>query len=284
MENKIPIKLIPRLIEEKDFPSFSEDIEDVSKTSWKHIKENHHFFLFFLVFATIGSLVSIIVYPDSLLIYVFLPIALSLWLILRASQRKLRAVFLRRIANQHGYSFDPIGLPSETSGSVYLSSIDNHRVTNVITGKYEDYDIKIFDFKGTIGFGKDRKVFEFSVSKIESKYYLPKIFLERKGILNSHRVSFKRKDMAKLSLEGDFNEYFSSYIVKGDQIAALQILAPDIMLKILENGKLFNIEFIGNNVFIYADWLIDDKANLNILHTLTKILIDELELVGKISK
>jgi len=280
MEDKAKTELIPRLSERKDL----EEIEDASRSAWKYIKTKQRLVLVLLVILTICSLISIIVYPYTYLIAVFLPIALCLLFFLLVFRDKFRADFLKQFAKQNGYNFESIGLVSEIFSSTYLNNIRDPRVNNLITGEHKNHAIKFFEFQGSAGSGKSKREFEFSVSKIETENYLPKIFLRRKNLLNLSSPSFDETGMQELRLEGDFNKYFSSYIVKGDQIAALQILAPDTMAKIIDYGKMFNLEFIGNNVFIYADWLIDDKANLNILHTLTKILIDELELVGKISK
>ncbi len=65
-----------------------------------------------------------------------------------------------------------------------------------------------------------------------------------------------------ISLEGDFNKYFTLKITKNYQIEALEIFTPDVMAELIDKAKNFSLEIINNNVFIYANHLIGTKEEL----------------------
>lgn len=56
----------------------------------------------------------------------------------------------------------------------------------------------------------------------------------------------------KIRLEGDFPDYFHVYIDPGQQITALQILAPDRMQYLVDNLDRFNLEIQDNYLRLFA--------------------------------
>jgi hypothetical protein len=54
-----------------------------------------------------------------------------------------------------------------------------------------------------------------------------------------------------LSLEGKFNDYFEVYMPEGKQIDSLRVLAPDVMLAMVEHGKMYNYEIVDNYLYIF---------------------------------
>ncbi len=81
----------------------------------------------------------------------------------------------------------------------------------------------------------------------------------------------------RVKLEGNFSEYFKLYCNKGQQVIALQIVAPDIMAYILDHLTGADIEIIDNQVSIIvkdgAKTLEQLKASVELakrIHAITK--------------
>lgn len=56
--------------------------------------------------------------------------------------------------------------------------------------------------------------------------------------------------LQKLSLEGDFNEHYDSYIAPGSEIEALTLLAPDVMALLIDNLEKASLQFTGQAMIV----------------------------------
>jgi hypothetical protein len=55
-----------------------------------------------------------------------------------------------------------------------------------------------------------------------------------------------RLGMKKLSLEGDFDQYFQLFMVPNEQIDALSLITPELMEELVRGGSMFDIEIHGH--------------------------------------
>ncbi len=87
----------------------------------------------------------------------------------------------------------------------------------------------------------------------------------------------------QLSLEDDFNKYFSVYVPEGYEIETLEILTPDIMQELIQKGASLSFEFSNNKLFIFSNKVIENKMQLDAVmdfsDTLTKQLAPVLSQV-----
>lgn len=58
--------------------------------------------------------------------------------------------------------------------------------------------------------------------------------------------------LERVSLEGDFPEYFKVYMEKDQEVLSLQILSPDRMANMIDKMPKFDIEIKGNHIKVYA--------------------------------
>lgn len=57
----------------------------------------------------------------------------------------------------------------------------------------------------------------------------------------------------RLSLEGNFDEYFTSWARDSSKSEALYILTPDLMALLIDNSSHFDLEIIDKNLYIYSN-------------------------------
>jgi hypothetical protein len=86
-------------------------------------------------------------------------------------------------------------------------------------------------------------------------------------------VSFKNNQ--KLSLEGDFDKYFTLYAPKEYKRDALYIFTPDLMSLLIDESNAFDAEIVDNKLFFYS------KSPFNMLDESTlKLIFKIIETVG----
>lgn len=56
----------------------------------------------------------------------------------------------------------------------------------------------------------------------------------------------------RISLEGDFDKYFTLYAPKQYEVDVRYILTPDVMAALVDQSSLFDIELVDDMVFFYA--------------------------------
>lgn len=54
----------------------------------------------------------------------------------------------------------------------------------------------------------------------------------------------------RLSLEGDFDRYFTAYVPQGYERDALQLLTPDVMVCLIDHGRQWDIEIIDDRLVV----------------------------------
>ena len=78
---------------------------------------------------------------------------------------------------------------------------------------------------------------------------------------SAHRISPATFDRdQRLSLEGDFDTYFSLYCPEGYERDALYLFTPDIMARFIDNAAALDVEIVDDWLFLYAK---TDLSTLN---------------------
>jgi hypothetical protein len=70
-------------------------------------------------------------------------------------------------------------------------------------------------------------------------------------VLDSKFSALQIKGERELKLEGNFQDHFTLYIPEGFHIDALQIFTPDVMSKLLDQEGKYDLELIGDDLYIY---------------------------------
>jgi hypothetical protein len=104
------------------------------------------------------------------------------------------------------------------------------------------------------GSGRSRTEKHWGYVRVKLVRKLPHMLLDAKsnnifGKLSNLPESFGKQT---LSLEGDFDKYFTLYVPEGYQRDALYALTPDVMAALVDAGKEFDIEIVDDELFIYG--------------------------------
>lgn len=117
------------------------------------------------------------------------------------------------------------------------------------------YNAEIGNYSFTTGSGKSSKIHNYGYLMFEIPRNVPHMLLDAKdnnfmGMFSNLPTTFRNNQ--SLSLEGDFNNFFTLYAPKEYETDALYIFTPDVMRVVIENAKTYDIEIIDNKVYLYT--------------------------------
>lgn len=201
--------------------------------------------------------------------------------------QKARHIFMQRVADKLEYSYFPYGSLEDVQGGLFQIG-HSQRIEDVVSGKYQDMPIKIFNYYFTIGHGKNQRNYQYTVFEIEFNAVLPDMVLLRNSFfsfLNNIDIGPLTRGKEYLSLEGDFDKYFHLYVPQDFEIEALQIFTPDIMVDFIDKFQSLNLEICGNKMYIFYERIIEKKdeflAAYDVISRFSKKLAEVLADVGE---
>ena len=159
--------------------------------------------------------------------------------IMRAKQRTQQFV---EVAEELGLPFFPQGddgLLGRLSDFHLFSQGRSKRIMNMLHGETNEVEVAIFDYRYTVGSGKDRKTYHQSVIYFHSAtLQLPTFAVRPEGMFHKIGALFGYKDI-------DFESHplFSKkYLLRGDNEAAIRELFDDRLLSFFEGETKISVE------------------------------------------
>lgn len=145
----------------------------------------------------------------------------------------------------------------------------------VIQAQLGDIACDILAYGTTADSGQRQHVHNYTVGALTLPVALPHMLLLSKKT----KVDIERdlQDGENLKLEGDFNDYFSLQIEKGQEVDALTVITPDVMQKLVDYNQAEDIEILGTNLYFM---LSHDKRDYRDMQLFIQSIT---ELTGKIS-
>ncbi|MGB3911404.1 MAG: hypothetical protein WBL06_13115 [Pseudolysinimonas sp.] len=199
-----------------------------------------------------GSPVSIV----ALLFFVFL-IVLFGFVIARVaiagSGKWGRWLRMDRFARANGFTFSP-----ESPNPGYPGAIFHVGDTRKATEHFRTSEGRFLDFGNyqySTGSGKNRSTRLWGFMAIELDRKLPHMVLDSKannGLFGGTNLPATFHKDQILSLEGDFDQYFTLYCPKEYERDALYVFTPDLMALLIDNASPFDVEIVDAWMFVYS--------------------------------
>jgi len=247
-------------------------VTNVQQATWHYFFSHPGYYITALVIVVISFVVCFYIsafYPFGFAL-VFLLILYSF------VSAKIRGYLMEQFAKSLGYEYLSKGDPSSSvDGSLFSMGHDNN-ISDMIKGKDGDRVVRIFLYRCTIGYGKSAHTYFYTVFENTFNGNMPHILLHKEQFFfGGNPVDFSGGK--HVTLEGDFNKYFSLYVEKDFEIEAYQIFDPDFMQELIETSKSFGFEFYQNKLYIYMPRLINKRSELDAMFTLSQKLCTHLE-------
>lgn len=118
---------------------------------------------------------------------------------------------------------------------------------------------EVANYQYVISSGKSSTTYKHGYIRIKLKRRIAHMLLDSKSNnMNIFGKSFTNLPAAMskdqvLSLEGNFNDYFTLYAPKQYERDALYIFTPDLMALLIDNTQHFDVEVIDDDLYVYGE-------------------------------
>ncbi len=264
-------------------------IDDVNRSLWQYIKTHKLRQIILLapvviIWEVVVVVIMLAYFQDSShsssggkgLAYILIApwLAMSAWFY--RLRKQFEDAFLQQFATANGYTFAQTGAVDETYGTIFrLPGVQ--QVSDVVSGTYGGNDLRLFLYELVVEHGRDQRRYANTVIELDLHGSLPNLLMA-----NKHQ-SMAELDLAqafsvtnKITLEGDFNQYFELYAPAGNELEALQIFSPDTMAIMEDGSRHYTVEFAANRIYIYCTGLVSTTGELTHLFNLAKQLITKI--------
>ena len=186
---------------------------------------------------------------------------------------------LDRFARANGMTFIPQLADPALPGMIF-SRGSGRTASDLVRGQRPRF-VEFANYRYTTGSGKNRTTHEWGYVAVRLDVPLPNIVLDatgNNGLFGASNLpsSFDRDQ--RLSLEGDFDRYFSLYCPEGYERDALYLFTPDIMARFIDSAAALDVEIVDDWLFLYAkrDFSTLDPATWAWLFSVVGALLDKL--------
>jgi hypothetical protein len=173
-----------------------------------------------------------------------------------------RMAQIKQFAESAGYTYAlEVAPESPEIGSLPKMSKAT-KLTSVVSGAIAKFPVRFFGYTYRVRQGKSSYDVTVTVTAVDLPHHMPHMVIDSHiddGFSGSVLpLTFNKSQ--KIELEGDFYKYFSVYAPDTRELDALIILAPDVMLVLLQLGARCDIEFIDKRLYIYHPGMTHDIA------------------------
>ncbi|MFC7787894.1 hypothetical protein ACU045_02825 [Microbacterium sp. MAHUQ-60] len=157
---------------------------------------------------------------------------------------------LSRFAAANGMVYEHAVDDPPLPGMIFQNG-SSRRASSLLRG-YEPRFVEFGNYQYTTGSGKNRTTHHWGYVAVKLDVPLPNIVLDALGnnaLGTNLPASFSRDQ--RLSLEGDFDRYFTLYCPRGYEADALYLFTPDIMARFVDHAAQLDVEIVDDWMFLY---------------------------------
>ncbi len=167
-----------------------------------------------------------------------------------SAEQRLR---MSRFATANGFSY-----AHASAGPNYPGAIFGLGSSRTVTDHFRTPEGRFIDFGNytyVTGSGKSRTTHRWGFLAMHLDRALPHMLLDARannGLFGSTNLpAVFRKDQV-LSLEGDFDRYFTLYCPKQYERDALYVFTPDLMALLIDEAAPFDVEIVDQWLFVFS--------------------------------
>ncbi|WP_431074997.1 hypothetical protein [Microbacterium phyllosphaerae] len=158
---------------------------------------------------------------------------------------------LSRFAQANGMSYEGRIASPSLPGMIF--SLGSARMSTDLVRGTKPRFVEFGNYQYTVKRGKSSTTYRWGYVAVKLDVPLPNIVLDAKGnngFGSNLPASFQKEQ--RLSLEGDFDEYFTLYCPEGYERDALYLFSPDIMARFIDNAAELDVEIVDDWMFLYT--------------------------------
>ncbi len=187
---------------------------------------------------------------------------------------KVREAFWKEVAKKYGWEY-AYGKDISDEKALLFEMGDSREAGNGIIGSYDNQPFHIFEYEYTVGSGKHKTTYSFTVFEVKFTGTFPHLYLNYKSDWYSNTPSIF-SSLAKISLTSEFEDKFKLYSPKEYEIETLEIFTPEILALLLDSGWNHDMEFVDGELIIYQRAKFNSFTELDMELNKIKKLVDIL--------
>ena len=171
-----------------------------------------------------------------------------------------------RFASANGLRYHPGMDDPAYPGLIFSHGASRRTEDNYLGASGREFDVG--NYRYTTGSGKNRTTHTWGYLALRLERKLPHMVLDARSnnsILGASSLptSFRRDQ--RLSLEGDFDKYFTLYCPRQYERDALYVFTPDLMALLIDESESFDVEIVDDWMFVYSvdPFALDDAKTVN---------------------
>lgn len=227
------------------------EITSVPRATWNRAKKSWLFWL------TIVLPLPIFVYmkqydpSGNLFITIFSPVIYFLWL-----QNKVANEFWEELAKINGWEYKRKVDGNFNRPGVMLQQGRDHDVKHLISGEVDGRPFRVFNYSFSIGEGKSKTIYPYTVFAFKFNGSFPHIYLNNKHNRYNMRLG------ENLPVPSEFEKQFYLSAPRKYEIEALEIFTPDLFAKLIDGEYTHDIELVDHELIMFVDGYINKITNL----------------------
>ena len=193
--------------------------------------------------ARLATLMPVLIF--AIIAAIAIPVAITV-----SRKRNTAAYRLSRFAAANGMAYEHrIDAPA-LPGMIFQQG-HSRIASSLLRGRSPRF-VEFANYRYTTGSGKNSKTHTWGYVAVKLDVPLPNIVLDALGnnSLGTNLPSSFSKDQ-HLSLEGDFDRYFTLYCPTGYEADALYLFTPDIMARFIDHAAQLDVEIVDDWMFLY---------------------------------
>lgn len=185
------------------------------------------------------------------LVFVIVALGLGIGFFVGFRRKRIKRYRLSQFAAANGMTYeDRVNNPPLPGMIFHIGS--GRTASELVRGRSPRF-VEFGNYQYTVSSGKNSTTYRWGYVAVKLDVPLPNIVLDaigNNGFGSNLPASF-RKDQ-QLSLEGDFDKYFTLYCPAGYETDALYLFTPDIMSRFIDNAAELDVEIVDDWLFLYT--------------------------------
>lgn len=197
----------------------------------------------------IATLIGVVVLIGSVRQFLALAPGMTPW------SRWLR---LSRFASANDLHFSPSDLNPSYPGSVFPFGEKREILEHLYRSDGRFLDIG--NFRWEISSDESRTVYNWGFLALQLDRTLPNMVLDARSnnkAFGGSNLPLNFSPDQRLSLEGDFDKYFTLYCPREYETDALYIFTPDLMALLIDHTNKFDVEIVDHWMLLYSTTILD---------------------------
>lgn len=163
--------------------------------------------------------------------------------------KKLVTQFWKEIAEQFGYTY--VHRPYFQNVALMFQEGRRKATGHGLTGTIADHAFRFFQYRYTVGSGKNSRTYHYCVAEIVFSGTVPHIYLN--NIRNHGLSNLKSYFLPRIPLPAALEKDFNLHGPKQYEMEVLEIFTPDLLQHFLDENWTRDIELVDQKLYVYRE-------------------------------